>query len=137
VLLPVNERTLAVVILTIKFRVPAHHAHPKPGPFCASKAAVNMMGRSIHLEKKPQNGHHAPSRLSPGTVGDPDANAKINSQGRREPRRASWPWRITPRRLARASVAVDVQCPTPNTYCGEEISLARRKASAKRLVWYD
>jgi len=64
-LLPVMKNAGGGSILTISSGA-AHHAIEAWSHYCASKAAVNMMGRSIHLEEA-ANGIRAIG-LSPGTV---------------------------------------------------------------------
>ena len=104
-------------ILTISSGA-AHHAIEAWSHYCASKAAVNMMGRSIHLEEA-ANGIRAIG-LSPGTVAT-QMQREIKASGINPVSELAWEDHIPADWPARALLWM---CSAEaDKYCGEEISL--------------
>jgi NADP-dependent 3-hydroxy acid dehydrogenase YdfG len=105
----------------------AHNAIEGWSAYCASKAAVNMMNRSLHLEEA-ANGIRAIG-LSPGTVAT-EMQRKIKASGINAVSQLDWDVHIPADWPARCllwmcSAAAD-------EYCGKEISL--REDSIRRAV---
>ena len=115
--LPVMKNAGGGSILTISSGA-AHHAIEAWSHYCASKAAVNMMGRSIHLEEA-ANGIRAIG-LSPGTVAT-QMQREIKASGVNPVSELAWEDHIPADWPARALLWM---CSADaDTYCGEEISL--------------
>jgi len=115
--LPVMKDAGGGSILTISSGA-AHHAIEAWSHYCASKAAVNMMGRSIHLEEA-ANGIRAIG-LSPGTVAT-QMQREIKASGINPVSELAWEDHIPADWPARALLWM---CSAEaDTYCGEEISL--------------
>jgi NAD(P)-dependent dehydrogenase (short-subunit alcohol dehydrogenase family) len=116
--LPVMKHAGSGSILTISSGA-AHHAIEGWSHYCASKkAAVNMMGRSVHLEEA-ANGIRAIG-LSPGTVAT-QMQREIKASGINPVSRLDWEDHIPAEWPARALLWM---CSTAaDRFCGEEISL--------------
>jgi NAD(P)-dependent dehydrogenase (short-subunit alcohol dehydrogenase family) len=115
--LPVMKDAGGGSILTISSGA-AHHAIEAWSHYCASKAAVNMMGRSIHLEEA-ANGIRAIG-LSPGTVAT-QMQREIKASGINPVSELAWEDHIPADWPARALLWM---CSAEaDKYCGEEISL--------------
>ena len=115
--LPVMKHAGVGTILTVSSGA-AHHAIEAWSAYCASKAAVNMIGRSVHLEEA-ANGIRAIG-LSPGTVAT-QMQREIKASGINPVSELAWEDHIPADWPARAllwmcSAAAD-------RFCGEEISL--------------
>lgn len=104
-------------ILTISSGA-AHHAIEAWSHYCASKAAVNMLGRSVHLEEA-ANGIRAIG-LSPGTVAT-QMQREIKASGINPVSEMAWEDHIPADWPARALLWM---CSAEaDRYCGEEVSL--------------
>jgi NAD(P)-dependent dehydrogenase (short-subunit alcohol dehydrogenase family) len=115
--LPVMKHAGSGSILTISSGA-AHHAIEGWSHYCASKAAVNMMGRSVHLEEA-ANGIRAIG-LSPGTVAT-QMQREIKASGINPVSKLDWEDHIPAEWPARALLWM---CSTAaDRFCGEEISL--------------
>ncbi|WP_372990603.1 SDR family oxidoreductase [Sulfitobacter sp.] len=115
--LPVMKETGGGSILTISSGA-AHHAIEAWSHYCASKAAVNMLGRSVHLEEA-ANGIRAIG-LSPGTVAT-QMQREIKQSGINPVSELAWEDHIPADWPARA---LWWMCsPEADRFCGEEISL--------------
>ncbi len=113
-------------ILTISSGA-AHNAIEAWSAYCASKAAVNMMGRSLHLEEA-ANGIRAIG-LSPGTVAT-EMQRKIKASGINPVSQLDWDVHIPADWPARCLLWM---CSAEaDQYCGEEISL--REDTIRRAV---
>ncbi|MGJ8597071.1 SDR family oxidoreductase [Sulfitobacter sp.] len=113
-------------ILTISSGA-AHNAIEAWSAYCASKAAVNMMGRSLHLEEA-ANGIRAIG-LSPGTVAT-EMQRKIKASGINAVSQLDWDVHIPADWPARCLLWM---CSAEaDKYCGEEISL--REDDIRRAV---
>ena len=105
----------------------AHNAIEAWSAYCASKAAVNMMNRSLHLEEA-SNGIRAIG-LSPGTVAT-DMQRKIKDSGINPVSQLDWDSHIPADWPAKCLLWM---CSAEaDTYCGEEISL--RDEDIRRAV---
>jgi len=105
----------------------AHNAIEAWSAYCASKAAVNMMNRSLHLEEA-SNGIRAIG-LSPGTVAT-DMQRKIKDSGINPVSQLDWDSH-TPADWP-AKCLLWMCSAEADTYCGEEISL--RDEDIRRAV---
>ena len=115
--LPVMKDAGGGSILTISSGA-AHNAIEAWSHYCASKAAVNMLGRSVHLEEA-ANGIRAIG-LSPGTVAT-QMQREIKASGINPVSELSWEDHIPADWPARALLWM---CGSDaDKYCGEEISL--------------
>lgn len=115
--LPVMKDAGGGSILTISSGV-AHNAIEAWSHYCASKAAVNMLGRCVHLEEA-ANGIRAIG-LSPGTVAT-QMQREIKQSGINPVSELDWEDHIPPDWPARALLWM---CSSAaDTYCGKEISL--------------
>jgi len=115
--LPVMKNAGGGSILTISSGA-AHNAIEAWSHYCASKAAVNMLGRSVHLEEA-ANGIRAIG-LSPGTVAT-QMQREIKASGINPVSELSWEDHIPADWPARALLWM---CGSDaDRYCGEEISL--------------
>jgi NAD(P)-dependent dehydrogenase (short-subunit alcohol dehydrogenase family) len=104
-------------ILTISSGA-AHNAIEAWSHYCASKAAVNMLNRSLHKEEA-QNGIRAIG-LSPGTVAT-QMQREIKASGINPVSQLAWEDHIPADWPARALLWM---CgPEADEWCGEEISL--------------
>ena len=113
-------------ILTISSGA-AHNAIEAWSAYCASKAAVNMMGRSLHLEEA-ANGIRAIG-LSPGTVAT-EMQRKIKASGINPVSQLDWDVHIPADWPAKCLLWM---CSAEaDQYCGEEISL--REDTIRRAV---
>lgn len=113
-------------ILTISSGA-AHNAIEAWSAYCASKAAVNMMGRSLHLEEA-ANGIRAIG-LSPGTVAT-EMQRKIKASGINAVSQLDWDVHIPADWPAKCLLWM---CSAEaDKYCGEEISL--REDDIRRAV---
>lgn len=113
-------------ILTISSGA-AHNAIEAWSAYCASKAAVNMMGRSLHLEEA-ANGIRAIG-LSPGTVAT-EMQRKIKASGINPVSQLDWDVHIPADWPAKCLLWM---CSAEaDQYCGEEISL--REDAIRRAV---
>tara|TARA_B110000977_G_scaffold136628_1_gene173534 strand:+ start:492 stop:1241 length:750 start_codon:yes stop_codon:yes gene_type:complete len=113
-------------ILTISSGA-AHNAIEAWSAYCASKAAVNMMGRSLHLEEA-ANGIRAIG-LSPGTVAT-EMQRKIKASGINLVSQLDWDVHIPADWPAKCLLWM---CSAEaDQYCGEEISL--REDAIRRAV---
>lgn len=113
-------------ILTISSGA-AHNAIEAWSAYCASKAAVNMMGRSLHLEEA-ANGIRAIG-LSPGTVAT-EMQRKIKASGINPVSQLDWDVHIPADWPAKCLLWM---CSAEaDKYCGEEISL--REDTIRRAV---
>ena len=113
-------------ILTISSGA-AHNAIEAWSAYCASKAAVNMMGRSLHLEQA-ANGIRAIG-LSPGTVAT-EMQRKIKASGINPVSQLDWDVHIPADWPAKCLLWM---CSAEaDQYCGEEISL--REDAIRRAV---
>ena len=113
-------------ILTISSGA-AHNAIEAWSAYCASKAAVNMMGRSLHLEEA-ANGIRAIG-LSPGTVAT-EMQRKIKASGINPVSQLDWDVHIPADWPAKCLLWM---CSgEADQYCGEEISL--REDTIRRAV---
>lgn len=123
--LPVMKDAGAGSILTISSGA-AHNAIEAWSHYCASKAAVHMMGKCVHLEEA-GNGIRAIG-LSPGTVAT-QMQREIKASGINPVSELAWEDHIPADWPAKALLWM---CsPAADKYCGEEISLrddAIRKA---------
>jgi NAD(P)-dependent dehydrogenase (short-subunit alcohol dehydrogenase family) len=105
----------------------AHNAIEGWSAYCASKAAVNMMNRSLHLEEA-ANGIRAIG-LSPGTVAT-EMQRKIKASGINPVSQLDWDVHIPADWPARCLLWM---CSAEaDKYCGEEISL--RDEGIRRAV---
>lgn len=105
----------------------AHNAIEGWSAYCASKAAVNMMGRSLHLEES-ANGIRAIG-LSPGTVAT-EMQRKIKASGINPVSQLDWETHIPADWPAKCLLWM---CSAEaDKYCGEEISL--REDDIRRAV---
>lgn len=105
----------------------AHNAIEAWSAYCASKAAVNMMNRSLHLEEA-ANGIRAIG-LSPGTVAT-DMQRKIKASGINPVSQLDWEDHIPANWPAKCLLWM---CSAEaDEYCGEEISL--RDDAIRRAV---
>ena len=96
----------------------AHNAIEAWSAYCASKAAVNMLNRSLHLEEA-GNGIRA-IRLSPGTVAT-EMQRKIKASGINPVSQLDWDVHIPADWPAKCLLWM---CSAEaDQYCGEEISL--------------
>ncbi|WP_299414225.1 SDR family oxidoreductase [uncultured Sulfitobacter sp.] len=105
----------------------AHNAIEGWSAYCASKAAVNMLNRSLHLEES-VNGIRAIG-LSPGTVAT-EMQRKIKASGINPVSQLDWEVHIPadwPARCLLWMCSAD-----SDSYCGEEISL--REEGIRRAV---
>ncbi|EEB84837.1 dehydrogenase [Roseobacter sp. GAI101] len=115
--LPVMKEAGGGSILTISSGA-AHHAIEAWSHYCASKAAVNMLGRSVHLEEA-ANGIRAIG-LSPGTVAT-QMQREIKQSGVNPVSELAWEDHIPADWPARALLWM---CSAEaDRFCGEEISL--------------
>ena len=115
--LPVMKNAKGGTILTISSGA-AHHAIEAWSHYCASKAAVNMLGRSVHLEEA-SNGIRAIG-LSPGTVAT-KMQREIKASGINPISMLAWEDHIPADWPARTLLWM---CsPAADKFCGEEISL--------------
>lgn len=115
--LPVMKEAGGGSILTISSGA-AHHAIEAWSHYCASKAAVNMLGRSVHLEEA-ANGIRAIG-LSPGTVAT-QMQREIKQSGVNPVSELAWEDHIPADWPARALLWM---CSAEaDRLCGEEISL--------------
>lgn len=113
-------------ILTISSGA-AHNAIEAWSAYCASKAAVNMMGRSLHLEEA-ANGIRAIG-LSPGTVAT-EMQRKIKDSGINPVSQLDWDVHIPADWPAKCLLWM---CSAEaDQFCGEEISL--REDTIRRAV---
>lgn len=113
-------------ILTISSGA-AHNAIEGWSAYCASKAAVNMLGRSLHLEEA-ANGIRAIG-LSPGTVAT-EMQRKIKASGINPVSQLDWDVHIPADWPAKCLLWM---CSAEaDQYCGEEISL--REDTIRRAV---
>ena len=113
-------------ILTISSGA-AHNAIEAWSAYCASKAAVNMMGRSLHLEEA-ANGIRAIG-LSPGTVAT-EMQRKIKASGINPVSQLDWDVHIPADWPGKSLLWM---CSAEaDQYCGEEISL--REDAIRRAV---
>lgn len=113
-------------ILTISSGA-AHNAIEAWSAYCASKAAVNMMGRSLHLEEA-ANSIRAIG-LSPGTVAT-EMQRKIKASGINPVSQLDWDVHIPADWPAKCLLWM---CSgEADQYCGEEISL--REDTIRRAV---
>jgi NAD(P)-dependent dehydrogenase (short-subunit alcohol dehydrogenase family) len=105
----------------------AHNAIEAWSAYCASKAAVNMMNRSLHLEEA-DNGIRAIG-LSPGTVAT-QMQRTIKDSGINAVSQLDWDVHIPADWPAKCLLWM---CsPEADKYCGEEISL--REDNIRRAV---
>ncbi len=105
----------------------AHNAIEAWSAYCASKAAVNMFNRALHLEEA-ANGIRAIG-LSPGTVAT-EMQRTIKASGINPVSQLDWDVHIPADWPARCLLWM---CsPEADTYCGEEISL--REENIRRAV---
>ena len=105
----------------------AHNAIEAWSAYCASKAAVNMMNRSLHLEES-ANGIRAIG-LSPGTVAT-EMQRKIKASGINAVSQLDWDVHIPADWPAKCLLWM---CSAEaDAYCGEEISL--REDDIRRAV---
>jgi NAD(P)-dependent dehydrogenase (short-subunit alcohol dehydrogenase family) len=105
----------------------AHNAIEAWSAYCASKAAVNMMNRSLHLEEA-SNGIRAIG-LSPGTVAT-EMQRVIKASGINPVSQLDWDVHIPADWPARCLLWM---CSAQaDSYCGEEISL--REDAIRRAV---
>lgn len=105
----------------------AHNAIEGWSAYCASKAAVNMLNRSLHLEEA-ANGIRAIG-LSPGTVAT-EMQRKIKASGVNAVSQLEWDVHIPADWPAKCLLWM---CsPEADPYCGEEISL--REDTIRRAV---
>lgn len=105
----------------------AHNAIEGWSAYCASKAAVNMLNRSLHLEEA-ANGIRAIG-LSPGTVAT-EMQRKIKASGVNAVSQLDWDVHIPADWPAKCLLWM---CsPEADQYCGEEISL--REDTIRRAV---
>ncbi|KIN74701.1 SDR family oxidoreductase [Sulfitobacter guttiformis] len=124
--LPVMKAGGGGSILTISSGA-AHNAIEAWSAYCASKAAVNMMGRSLHLEEG-ANGIRAIG-LSPGTVAT-EMQRKIKASGINPVSQLDWETHIPADWPAKCLLWM---CSAEaDKYCGEEISL--REENIRRAV---
>jgi NAD(P)-dependent dehydrogenase (short-subunit alcohol dehydrogenase family) len=105
----------------------AHNAIEGWSAYCTSKAAVNMLNRSLHLEEA-ANGIRAIG-LSPGTVAT-EMQRKIKASGINPVSQLDWETHIPAEWPAKCLLWM---CsPEADSYCGDEISL--REDSIRRAV---
>ena len=105
----------------------AHNAIEAWSAYCASKAAVNMMNRSLHLEEA-ANGIRAIG-LSPGTVAT-EMQRKIKASGINAVSQLDWDVHVPADWPAKCLLWM---CSAEaDAYCGEEISL--REDDIRRAV---
>jgi NAD(P)-dependent dehydrogenase (short-subunit alcohol dehydrogenase family) len=124
--LPVMKGAGGGSILTISSGA-AHHAIEAWSHYCASKAAVNMLGRCVHLEEA-TNGIRAIG-LSPGTVAT-QMQREIKASGINPISELAWEDHIPADWPARALLWM---CSADaDKYCGEEISL--RDAKTRQAI---
>ncbi|MCX7565673.1 SDR family oxidoreductase [Sulfitobacter sp. F26169L] len=124
--LPVIKSGGGGSVLTISSGA-AHNAIEGWSAYCASKAAVNMLGRSLHLEES-ANGIRAIG-LSPGTVAT-QMQRKIKDSGINPVSQLDWDVHVPADWPARCLLWM---CsPEADKYCGEEISL--REDEIRRAV---
>tara|TARA_R110000787_G_scaffold74540_4_gene165655 strand:+ start:672 stop:1418 length:747 start_codon:yes stop_codon:yes gene_type:complete len=105
----------------------AHNAIEAWSAYCASKAAVNMMNRSLHLEEA-ANGIRAIG-LSPGTVAT-EMQRKIKDSGINPVSQLDWEVHIPAEWPAKCLLWMCSD--EADKYCGEEISL--RNEDIRRAV---
>tara|TARA_R110002020_G_scaffold206021_5_gene410910 strand:+ start:5162 stop:5908 length:747 start_codon:yes stop_codon:yes gene_type:complete len=105
----------------------AHNAIEAWSAYCASKAAVNMMNRSLHLEEA-ANGIRAIG-LSPGTVAT-EMQRKIKDSGINPVSQLDWEVHIPAEWPAKCLLWMCSD--EADKYCGEEISL--RDEDIRRAV---
>lgn len=105
----------------------AHNAIEGWSAYCTSKAAVNMLGRSLHLEEA-ANGIRVIG-LSPGTVAT-DMQRKIKASGINPVSQLDWDVHVPADWPAKCLLWM---CsPEADIFCGEEISL--REDTIRRAV---
>lgn len=105
----------------------AHHAIEAWSAYCASKAAVNMLNRSLHLEEA-ENGIRAIG-LSPGTVAT-EMQRVIKASGINPVSQLDWDVHVPADWPAKCLLWMCSAEADP--YCGEEISL--REDDIRRAV---
>lgn len=124
--LPVMKDAGGGTILTVSSGA-AHNAIEAWSAYCASKAAVNMLGRSAHLEES-ANGIRVIG-LSPGTVAT-QMQREIKASGINPVSELAWEDHIPADWPARALLWM---CsPAADRFCGEEISL--REESLRKEI---
>lgn len=124
--LPVMKEAGGGSILTISSGA-AHHAIEGWSHYCASKAAVNMLNRSIHTEEA-ENGIRAIG-LSPGTVAT-QMQREIKASGINPVSQLDWSDHIPPDWPAKCLLWMCSE--EADGYLGDEISL--RDESVRRAV---